>query len=165
MPEFLSQMRLMDIAAVIAVAFLVIRGFIRGCSGEAGRLAGVLAAVAFGYFGFGAVSRTVEASKMFGENPYAGRLIAFMVLLIVCIAIWLGVSHLLAEGIRLVLQQPFDAIIGGVIGGIKAFVLIAILCTMGLLNPRESDRTAFQDQSLTAQKLAPFLKRFTSPSE
>lgn len=163
MTDFFSQMRLLDIAAVLAVAFLVIRGFIRGCSGETGRMVGIVAAAAFGYFGFGAVNGAVQASKMFNGNPYAGRLIAFMVLLVVCIAIWLGLSRLLAEGIRLVLPQPFDAIVGGVIGGIQAFILVAILCTMGLLNPRESDRAAFQDQSLTAQKFAPFLKRFTSP--
>ena len=69
----------------------------------------------------------------------------------------------LSQGIRLVLAQPFDAIMGGVIGGIKAFVLVSVLCAFGLLNPREEGRTRFQEDSVTAQKLAPLLKRITSP--
>ena len=165
MATFFSHFSGLDLLAALAVAFLVIRGFICGCSGETGRLAGVLAAAATGYFGFAAVARMVAAARLFDANPYAGRLIAFLLLLVVCIAIWLGVSRLLAEGIRLVLPQPFDAIVGGVIGGIKAFVLVAVLCTMGLLSPRESDRNHFVNHSLTAQKIAPLLTRITTPDQ
>ena len=153
----------MDWLAFGAVAFLVLRGFYRGCSDEIGHLVGAVTAAAAGYFGFAPVARVVLAAKLFDANPYAGRLIVFILLSVVCLALWLGLRRLLADAIRLAIAQPFDALLGGVIGGIKAFLLVAILCTLGLLNPCASDRTQFQQHSLTAQKLAPLLKRMTSP--
>ncbi len=163
MPLLLKDFGTLDYVALGAVAFLVIRGFLRGCSDELGRLVGVVAAAAVGYFGFAPVARVVQAAKMFEANPYAGRLIVFILLAVVCIALWLGVRRLLADAIRLAISQPFDAILGGVIGGVKAFILVAALCALGLLNPIERDRSQFKKNSVTAQKIAPLLKRITSP--
>lgn len=163
MLTYFKEFGTLDYLALGAVAFLVIRGFFSGCSGELGRLAGAVTAAAVGYFGFAPVARVVLSAKMFDANPYAGRLIVFILLSVVCIALWLGLRRLLADAIRLAVAQPFDAILGGVIGGIKAFILVAVLCTLGLLNPREKDRAQFKQHSVTAQKLAPLLKRMTSP--
>jgi len=163
MMTFLKEAGALDYLAFGAAAFLVVRGFKRGCSGELGRLVATLAAAAFGYFGFRGVARLVLTEKLFGDNPYAGRLVAFILMAVLCIAVWLFLSHMLADGLRLVIAQPFDAILGGMIGGIKAFVVVAALCTLGLLNPKEGERTRFKEQSLTAKKLDPLLKNMTSP--
>lgn len=159
----IKQIGWADAFAFGAVAFLVIRGFIRGCSGELGRLVAVCAAAGLGFFGFAPVSRVVLTAKLFGSNPAAGRLVVFILLFVVCVALWLLLGHVLSEIIRLVVAQPFDAVLGGVIGGIKAFVLVAVMCAFGLLNPNEQERSRFQNQSVAAQKLSPLLKRITSP--
>lgn len=163
MPTILKEIGWVDALAFAAVAFLVIRGFVRGCSGELGRLVAVCTAAAVGFFGFAPVSRVILTSKLLNANPYAGRLVAFILLFVVCVALWLGLSRLLSEIIRLVVAQPFDAILGGIIGGVKAFVLVAVLCTFGLLNPNASERARFESQSFAAQLLSPYLKRLTSP--
>ena len=165
MPTFLKDIGWLDGLALAASAFLVIRGFILGCSGELGRLLALGAAAAVGFFGFAPVSRLVLSARLFNANPYAGRLVVFILLCVVCIALWLGLRSLLSEGIRLVVVQPFDAILGGVIGGLKAFILVAVFCTFGLLNPNAAERTRLQEKSFTAQKLSPFLKKFTSPDK
>lgn len=162
---FLKEMGALDYLAFGAVIFLVVRGFVRGCSGELGRGVALLAAAAIGYFGFSAVARMVLMAKLFNDNPYAGRMIAFVLMAVLCIAVWLFLKHLLADGLRLVIAQPFDAILGGMIGGMKAFVVVAALCALGLLNPKESDRVRFKEQSMTAQKLAPLLKNIISPDQ
>ncbi len=153
----------MDALAAGAIIFLVIRGFVRGGSGEIGRLVGVVTAAAVGYFGFVPVARLVQSSHLFSANPQAGRLVAFILLSVVCVALWLVLGRLLTDLIALAIAEPFDAVLGGVIGGIKAFILVAVLCTLGLLNPSAQERSQFQKQSVMAQKLAPLLKRITSP--
>jgi uncharacterized membrane protein required for colicin V production len=163
MPAFLKELGWLDALALGTVSFLVLRGFVRGCSGELGRLVAVCTAAAIGFFGFAPVSRAVLSLSLFSANLYAGRLAAFILLFVVCIAVWLGLGRLLSEAIRLVVAQPFDAILGGLIGGLKAFILVAVLCAFGLLNPNAAERTRLQEQSLTAQKLSPLLKRITSP--
>lgn len=162
MTAFLQEIGWLDGVAFCAIAFLVVRGFVRGCSGELGRLVAVCAAAALGFFGFAPVLRLVLSAGLFSANPHAGRLVAFLLLVVVCIALWLGLGRLLSEFIRLVVAQPFDAILGGIIGGVKAFVLIAALCTFGLLQPSERGREDFEKRSLAAQKLSPLLQRFTS---
>ncbi len=163
MPMFLQEIGWLDYLAFGTVAFLVIRGFINGCSGEIGRFVGTVTAAAFGYFGFAPVARQVLAAHLFAANPYAARLIAFILMFVVSVALWLGLRRLLCDAIRMAIAQPFDAILGGMIGGVKAFILVAILCAFGLLSPRESDRTHFQQNSITVQKIAPLLKRITTP--
>ena len=78
------------------------------------------------------------------------------------LAVWFGISRILTDSIWLAIPQPFDTLLGGVIGGVKGFVLVAILCTLGLLNPREKARSRFQEESVTVQKFAPLLEHFTS---
>ena len=78
MPTFIKEIGWVDAVAFGAVAFLVIRGFVRGCSGELGRLVAICAAAATGFFGFAPVSRLVLQAQLFQANPYAGRLIAFL---------------------------------------------------------------------------------------
>lgn len=163
MLSLLKEIGWIDALSFGAIAFLVIRGFIRGCSGELGRLVAVCTAAGVGYFCFAAVSRVVLMAKLFQSNQYAGRLVVFIVMLVACLAIWLFLSRMLSEVIRLVVAQPFDAILGGIIGGIKAFILVAVLCAFGLLNPNEQERTQFKNQSFAAQMLSPLLKRITSP--
>lgn len=165
MAEILKQIGWLDGLALAAIVFLVICGFVRGCSGELGRLVAILAAAAVGFFGFAPVSRVVRSANVFGANEYAGRLVVFILLFVVCVALWLGLRHLLAEGIRLVIDQPFDAILGGIIGGIKAFILVAVLCAFGLLNPNASERTRLQEKSFAAQKISPLLNKITSPDK
>jgi len=163
MLTMLKEIGWMDGLALGVIAFLVILGFIRGCSGELGRLVAVGSAAALGYFGFQPVLRVVGRAKLFEANPYAPRLVTFILLFVVCIALWLGLRHLLAEGIKLVVAQPFDAILGGIIGGIKAFIFVAVCCTFGLLNPNPAERSQFQQKSVAVQKLSPFLEKITSP--
>jgi uncharacterized membrane protein required for colicin V production len=163
MAAFFGQMTAWDWLAFGGVALLVVRGFVRGCSGEVSGLVGLLAAVAVGYFGFGPVERTVLAAKLFAANPYAGRLIAFMLILVLGLSIWLLLGRLLKEGLQTAIRQPFDALLGGVIGGAKAFVAVAALCALGLLNPREEGRAKLLNDSVTVQKLAPLLQRITTP--
>lgn len=165
MPEILKQIGWLDGLALAAIAFLVLRGFVLGCSGELGRLIAILAASAVGFYGFAPVSRLVLSANLFSANVYAGRLVVFIMLFVVCVALWLGLRRLLAEGIRLVVDQPFDAIIGGVIGGIKAFILVAVMCAFGLLNPNAAERTRLQEKSFAAQKLSPLLNKITSPDK
>lgn len=155
----------MDGLALGVVAFLVILGFVRGCSGEIGRLVAVGAAAALGYFGFVPVLRVVLSARLFASNFDAARLVTFILLFVICIALWLGLRHFLAEGIKLVVAQPFDSILGGIIGGVKAFIFVAVCCTFGLLNPNAAERSQLQKKSVAVQKLAPYLEKFTSPGQ
>ncbi len=159
----LKEMGWVDLLATGLLLFLVVRGFVIGCSGEFGRLAAVLTASSLGYFGFVPLSRVVLEAHLFDSNPYAGKLVVFIILFVVCMTVWLLLSRLLSDAIRLVVPQPFDAILGGIVGGAKAFVLVALFCAFGMLNPVESERASLREGSFTVRHLNPILKRITEP--
>jgi uncharacterized membrane protein required for colicin V production len=163
MASFIGQMGGWDYLAFGGVAILVVRGFLRGCSGEISGMAGLLSAVAVGWFGFGPVERAVLAAGLFGANPYAARLVAFLLILVAGLAVWLLLGHLLKEVLQTAIRQPFDALLGGIFGGGKAFVAIAALCALGLLNPDEASRDKLQGGSVTVNRLAPLLQKITTP--
>ncbi len=159
MITFIKSISVVDWLTFGIAAFMVFRGFSNGCSGEIGRLVGVLAAAAAGFFGFTPVSRAVFSAGLLGANQQASRLIVFIIMLVACFSIWLFVSRLLADGIRLVLKQPFDTVVGGVIGGIKAFVLIAVVCMFEIMQPKPSDEKDAAERSFTTQKMLPLIRR------
>lgn len=165
MLTYFKDFQIVDYLALGVSTFLVLRGFFYGGSGEIGRLVGVVTGAAAGYFGYAPLVRSVLTAPLFHDHPSAGRLVALILISVVCLALWLGLRKLLADALHLAISQPFDAILGGVIGGIKAFVFVAVLCTLGLMNPREQDRTQFEQHSVAAQKFAPLLKRITSPDQ
>ncbi len=163
MITFFKEAGLWDYLIFAGVAFFVIRGFVRGCSGEMARLVGTVTAAAVGYFGFAPIANLVLANNLFDGNEYAGRLVVFILMAVLCIAIWFGFSYFLSEALSLAIAQPFDALVGGVIGGVKAIVLVAVLVTLGLLNPKAETRDRIKSQSSTTRLLAPVLQHITSP--
>ena len=160
MSTFIKNIGAVDWLIFGIAAFMVFRGFCKGCSGEIGSLVGILLAAAAGFFGFTPVSRAVFSISLLNANQHAGRPIVFIIMLVLCFSIWLIVSRLLTDGIRLVLKQPFDAVVGGVIGGIKAFALIIVICMFEIIKPQTAENNnAGEKSSYTTKKMSPLIKR------
>lgn len=135
MTEFLKTGSFADILFFIVAAVFVIRGFIRGFSGEIGSLLGVVAAVATAYFGSSGVSAFIRASGWGGESKLLVEVTVFAVMLVACVAAWLLVSFAAKALLKSIFGQPFDSVLGGVVGGAKAIALLALLCSLGWLMP------------------------------
>ena len=121
MPEILSLL------ALGLIVMLVVRGAWRGASGELGSVVGIAVAVGIGY-ACGAPLRELLANFQ-GITPETLR---FQVLLFVAVTgltlvTWLLLSRGLKALLRTTFRQPWDAILGGVLGGAKAVLLIALL--------------------------------------
>lgn len=152
-----------DGMAILVIVFLIVRGFLRGCSGELGRLIALCTAAAVGYFGFTPLFQAAKSIQFLKTHPETAHLIVVIAAFVVCIALWLGLKTLLAESIKLAIPQPFDSILGGVFGGIKALIFVAVLCTLGLMNPAQGGRRWFSHNSMTVDQLSPVIQRITAP--
>lgn len=148
-----------DYLVFAGAGVMVVLGFCRGCSGELGRLAGLAAAVAAGVFGHAPLERAVAGAKILGGSELATRVVVFIVVLVACVSIWLLVGHFLKATLRVVVRQPYDAILGGVIGGAKALAAVMAFCALGLISPHAASGEKLEEHSVTAQKVMPLLKR------
>lgn len=156
-----AELGWVDLGAAGLMLFLVIQGLYRGCSGQLGRLFAMVSAAAFAYYGFKPVFGMVLEYGLLRENPFAARLIALVLVVVVSLTVWLILHHWLSDTIGMALRQPFDAILGGVIGGTKAFIIIAMFCTFIQLNPVASERNRLWSRSHSIRWLAPLIKHFS----
>ena len=167
MPEWLQNCSILDYAIIAFALFLVIRGFIRGCSGEIGHLLGVVAAAAALFLGRAPVSSMVSSCSAVNGNAFACSLLTAAVLLVICIAVWLLVGRLLSKVISLVVPQPLNAILGWIIGLLKVFLLVCMLCHFGIIGTAKGSEEGSQLQkwSYLIDKMTPWIKPLSAPSE
>ena len=145
------------------IAILIIRGFIRGASGELSSLIASCAMAALFVFGFPPLLRWMKASAFLSGYPQAGRYVAFILMAVAVIALWLVSRKLLAHSISLVLPKLFDHVLGGIFGGAKAVILVALLCAGGFLGTTENVRQQAADRSVFVEKLTPLLSKLLNP--
>ena len=141
------------------ILFLLIRGFVRGASGELSSLISSVAMVVFFIFGFPPLLGKLKALTVLASYPQASGFIAFILIIVAAIVIWLVLRNVLARSISLILPKLFDRILGGIFGGIKAVILVIFLCAFGFLSTTENAQQQAAKRSVVIEKLRPFLTK------
>ncbi|MCL2105405.1 MAG: CvpA family protein [Kiritimatiellaeota bacterium] len=153
----------LDGAILLVILYLIVRGFIRGASGELSSLISFGAMAALFVFGFPPLLRMMKASKLLSDYPQASRFIAFILIAVAAIALWLLSRKLLAHSISLILPKPFDHVLGGIFGGISAVIVVALLCAGGFLSATENVQQQAASRSVFIEKLSPLLSKLLNP--
>lgn len=113
-----------DILALALLIFCAVRGAFRGLTGELARVAGLLAALATGYFCTGMIGSLIM--KLFPED--SSRLLRTIVLIAAVVAVLtataLFVRWLIDRSLKLLLDQPANALLGIVAGALRGVMLI-----------------------------------------
>ncbi len=124
------------VAAAVFVGALV--GLLRGLSGELARLAAILVSglVCWGVSG---PWRTFCAAQFPASSLTAGCATVAGVLAVCVLAGW-AVRRLVDKGLRILVPQPANAILGLVLGGLCLFLLASALCYLLHLLPFEAVR-------------------------
>jgi len=148
-----------DGLALTLILVLLIRGFIRGASGELSSLISSCAMAALFIFGFQPLLRWVKASSFLADYPQASRLITFILIAVAVIALWLLSRKLLAHSISLVIPKVFDHVLGGIFGGVKAVILVALLCAYGFFGTAANTQPQAAGRSVLIEKLNPLLSK------
>ena len=148
-----------DGIVLLVILYLLIRGFIRGASGELSSLISFCAMTALFVFGFPPLLQKVRSAAFLADYPQASQFIAFILIAVAVIALWMLSRKLLAHSISLVFPQPFDNVLGGIFGGIKAVILVALLCAGGFLSSTENVQQQAASHSVFFEKLTPFFAK------
>jgi len=163
LPDIPKGIGWIDGIVLAAILYLLVRGFIRGASGELSRLIASCLMAAVFIFGFPLLQNAIKASAFLSDYPQAGRLTAFIVMAVATIALWLLSRKLLAHSISLVIPKPFDHVLGGIFGGIKAVILVALLCAWGFLSTTENVQQQAARHSIFIENLSPLFSKLLKP--
>ncbi|MCL1920315.1 MAG: CvpA family protein [Kiritimatiellaeota bacterium] len=151
-----------DGLVLLAVLFLVVRGFVRGASGELSGLLSTCAMALFCLFGFSPLMGKLKAIRFMADYPQASRFIALILIAVAAIALWLLSRKLLAHSISLILPKLFDRILGGVFGGISAVIIVILCCAGGIFGSPENAQRQTAGRSVVIEKLAPLIEKITN---
>ena len=150
-----------DGLVLLAILFLLIRGFVRGASGELSSLISCCALAVFLAFGFPPLLGKLNAVTFLADYPQASRFIAVIVIAVATVALWMLSRKVLAHSITLILPKIFDHVLGGIFGGIKAVILVIILCALGFLSSTENAQQQAAKRSVIIEKLSPLIAKLT----
>ena len=150
-----------DGLVLLVILFLLIRGFIRGASGELSSLISFCAMMLFFIFGFPPLLGKLQTLAFIADYPQASRFIAFILIAVATVALWLLSRKLLAHSITLILPKLFDHVLGGIFGGISAVILVILLCACGFLSSTENAQQQMAKRSVVVEKLSPLIAKLT----
>ena len=150
----LSASTWVDIVALAVALVFVCVGAIRGFSDTVSSLAGVVVAC-LGFKSVLGFLRGIIFKWDFAANHQVlGAVVVFVVAVVVCIVIFALIRFILGKIIKLAVRQPFDAILGGLSGFVKAFVILAILYAGATLLPSDSSARKTIEHTWTARMVS-----------
>lgn len=150
---------IIDSVAILVVLFFLVQGFRKGASGEVGCfLAWVLTGLTF-YFGSSYIMEEILSFSFLRSNPDAAQFMSFIITLFVSIVIFFVLRKLLTDSISTTVPTPFNEILGTFFGVVKALLLIAFLCIVGLFDPKKGNPHPYVKDSITIKLLQPVITK------
>ncbi len=115
----------------VAAIFVVV-GMFQGFSGQLGALAGLAAALAAGYFLFTPVHAMVLSTGWVSGAAASGS-VAGMVDFVLALVTFGLVRRIVAKFVSFLVPQPINAIVGMLVGLVKAVIVVGLLTGVGLV--------------------------------
>lgn len=135
-----------DLVALLLLAFCAVRGGIRGLTGEVARVAGLLAALAAGYWTSGLWGAVALRWLPERADAYGRGLVVVAGLVVAATLAALIVRGLVDRFLRLLLDQPANAVLGVVAGGLRAaLLLLAFFLVASLVAYGNMGRVLFEE--------------------
>ncbi|MBI5583111.1 MAG: CvpA family protein [Deltaproteobacteria bacterium] len=121
-------MNLLDIAILIVVILITVRGFFRGIIQEAATLVGVIVSFFMACYYYGNLARTLQ--RFLPGSPALFSILAFIILFGLSLFLFHVFGLLLKKVVHFSLLGWADRVLGGFFGLLKAGVLVFILVTL-----------------------------------
>ena len=132
-----------SIISILLIIF-IIRGAIRGFSGELAPLIGIIAFIGSLWYGYPPLQRVVQQTF---PTLDAGSLVfytAILATIVATISFWV-LTLLFKRIIKTIVPQPFNAILGALIGAIKVIAVVSVVG--GLITIAQERFVALREQS------------------
>ena len=150
----LSATSWVDVVALAVVLVFACVGAIRGFSDTISSLVGVVVACLGFKSVLGALKGIVPKWQFAASHQILGAVVVFVAAVVVCIVIFQFIRLILGKIIKLAVRQPFDAILGGLSGFVKAFVVLAIIHAGVSLLPKDSSARKAVERTRTVRMVS-----------
>ncbi len=130
-----------SLAVLIALLLLMIRGAFKGFSGELAHLAGLAACGGLIWFGYDPVQRSIAYVPQISED--ASKFYAALAVFIIGALLFFIVAKIIRKIGEYIVPQPFNAVLGALVGAAKAILFISIIAgSVKLIRERIKEYTS-----------------------
>ena len=123
----------LDFILVAIMAALGAWGMWRGLAGEIAAVAWIATALSVGFFSYAPMHAVAESFMSAGGKSGGVSLAAIGMTVFVALVAALLVRFAVRKFVSLLLPQPWNAILGGLVGVLKGAVVVAALTAVGLV--------------------------------
>ena len=156
----------LDYLLVIVMAALGGWGLWRGIAGEIAAVAWIATALVVGFFAYAPICGVVGTFVSAGGSGGGGAGLASVGLTVfVALVAALLVRFLVRKFVSVLLPQPWNAILGGLVGVLKGAVLVAALVAVGLIETGPLASGFFASHSAIVKLLAQAADSYKSGAE
>ncbi len=155
----------LDTILVAIMAALGGWGMWRGIAGEIAAVAWIAAALAVGFFSYAPMHAVVGSFMAAGGKGGETSLAAVGMTVFVALVTALLVRFAVRKFVSFLLPQPWNAILGGVVGVLKGSVLVAALTAVGLVQTGPLASGFFASRSALVGLLARAADSYKSGAE
>ncbi len=122
-------MDVLTLAISIGVLLFIVRGAWRGLTGELAPLVGIIAFCGILFFAYDPL-RQVIVSSFPGNTERASTFYSVLSLVLLASLIFLILTAMIRRVGIWIIPQPFNAILGGIFGALKAVLLISLFASV-----------------------------------
>lgn len=164
--DWLQNCSVLDYLFIGFALFLVVRGFIIGCAGQLGSLAGLFVAAILLFSGRGWAIEILRGATSLSEDSLPFQAIVLVVMTAVSISAWLLVRAIVSRLLHVAIPQPANSILGGVTGAVEGVLLLVSLCTFGVWGDsptQKKEEDPFLEKNSSLVKIvSPWIEPFTA---
>ena len=142
----------LDCILIAVIAFFGGWGAWRGIAGEIAAVAWILAALSVGYFSYSGICSAVATVS--SSSGGAATAAAVGITVLVALVAALLVRFIVRKFVSVLLPQPWNAVIGGLVGVLKGAALVAALTAVGLVQTGPLADGFFASKSALVRMLA-----------
>ena len=155
----------LDIVLVAIMAALGGWGMWRGIAGELAAAAWIAAALAVGFFSYAPTLAVVKSVMAAGGKSGNAAFPALGITVFVALIAALLVRLVVRKFVSFLLPQPWNAVLGGLLGVLKGAVLVAALAAVGLIQTGPLASGFFASRSAIVGFLAEVADSYKSGAE
>lgn len=146
-----------DISCALILLLCILVGISRGISGELAWFISLAASLAVGFWIYVPGATTLGNLEFMKKNPQFTSLIAFCIAALAGLILFLALIFLLKNILKISLDPIWDKLLGLLAGAFNGIMVLAIVFTLAMILPQESQRELFCKQSRAGKIIIPKL--------
>ncbi len=160
--DFMKAIGGFDLCMAAITIFTFHRGICRGFSDELSRVLGLVIAFAAGLMGLRVFDELVKPLGRWISDILPARFVLILLIVVACFVMWVIAENVCSYCLKVTVNNRMDIILGGVLGAVKAAMIVLIICCICHLQPDPAKVASLEQNSWVFGIAEPLIEKVMS---